>query len=88
MELCYKIIQVAARLVEHISEISVAIVELLIRTGMTREEADKVATVIQTAFRKHLQRKEELRRAGELLFKLSSKTYKIITNKSERMEII
>lgn len=50
--------RVAARLVEHITEISITIVELLLRTGMTREQADEVARVIQMAFRRFIRRKE------------------------------
>lgn len=55
----------AARLVEHIIEISLTIVELLIRTGLTREQADEVAKVIQTAFRRYLRRKEEQQIEGD-----------------------
>ncbi|KAF2890327.1 hypothetical protein ILUMI_15846, partial [Ignelater luminosus] len=49
--------RVAARVVESITEIGVTIADLLIRTGMSREEADRVASVIQIAFRKHMAQK-------------------------------
>lgn len=45
---------VAARLVDSIVTIGSTIVELLQATGMSREQADKMATIIQTAFRQYM----------------------------------
>ena len=45
---------VAARLVDSIVTIGSTVVELLQATGMSREEADKMATIIQTAFRQYM----------------------------------
>lgn len=45
---------VAARLVQSITEIATTTVEFLLKTGMTRSEADKVVNIIQNAFKKYV----------------------------------
>lgn len=52
---------VAARLIEVIIEIGKTIVEFLLRTGLTRAEADVIVTKIQTGFRNHLAAKKRLK---------------------------
>lgn len=49
--------RVAARFVQYLSEASETIVDLLNRTGMTREVADRTAGIIQEAFRAWTERK-------------------------------
>lgn len=44
----------AARLVDSIIRIGATTVELLEQTGMTREEADRMATIIQNAFKQYM----------------------------------
>lgn len=46
--------RVASRLVQHIVEISTTTCDFLKKTGMTRQEADRVVKVIQSNFKKHL----------------------------------
>lgn len=46
--------RVAARLVQSISEITTTTCEILRNTGLTRKEADRIVTIIQRCFRKHL----------------------------------
>lgn len=46
--------RVAARLVQSITEISTTTYDILKTTGLSRHEADRIARIIQGAFRKHL----------------------------------
>lgn len=55
----------AAKLVESITEIAVTIADLLTSAGMSREEADRVAAIIQTTFRKYMNTKSEAQKAGK-----------------------
>lgn len=50
---------VAARLVDSICEIAETTVQLLLRVGLSRSEADAIVVIIQTAFREYLERKKK-----------------------------
>lgn len=45
---------VAASVVDNLTDVAITTAEFLMRTGMSREEADRVARIIQEAFRRHM----------------------------------
>lgn len=49
--------RISARFVQQLTEASEIIVDLMGRTGMTRKEVDKTATIIQDAFKSWSERK-------------------------------
>ncbi|XP_022910721.2 uncharacterized protein [Onthophagus taurus] len=51
--------RVAARLVDSIIQIATMTVELLQQTGMSRDEADRMANIIQDAFKRYMAIKQE-----------------------------
>ncbi|XP_065156998.1 unconventional myosin-IXAa-like [Atheta coriaria] len=51
--------RIAARLVDSICEIAETTVQLLLRVGLSRSEADAIVVIIQTAFREYLERKKK-----------------------------
>ncbi|XP_018332044.1 uncharacterized protein LOC108741670 isoform X2 [Agrilus planipennis] len=50
--------RVAAKVVQSLTEIALTIVNLLVNIGMTREEADRTASIIQKIFRQYLEEKK------------------------------
>lgn len=66
---------VAARLVQSITDIATTTVEFLLRTGMTRSEADKVVNIIQKSFKKFIHTDyldaEALKAAGKIFIHVS-----------------
>lgn len=56
----------AASVVESLTEVALTTAEFLTKTGMTREEADQVAKIIQEAFRKHLSIKLTEQQNGDI----------------------
>ncbi|XP_018332045.1 neuromodulin-like isoform X3 [Agrilus planipennis] len=54
----YSVINIAAKVVQSLTEIALTIVNLLVNIGMTREEADRTASIIQKIFRQYLEEKK------------------------------
>lgn len=65
----FLLFKVAARLVENIAEIAYTIANFLERTGVNREEVDKMVKIIQVAFRKYLSVRPQARPNGKWINK-------------------